>query len=948
MANLETTYLLHANRALADEAKKRAARDAFAGDQRGVRASLGVEHATASDLALSQWELWGDGRQVVGDMQRLIAVYRLLGVHGLQVSAGTARQVATFLKRYLGPLQDAGFEALGLTRSERSVCELAREYCRWLDEAEMVELSQALAAIEGPMCRLAVHGAGPLLLDEPLATFYGKVLSDEVRTASPHPDVDAARFVLLRPEGVTAVEGMVLDEVRESLEGMDVASVAVVAPKPLEAYAALAPALRRTGAVCAVEAAVPLARTAFGRFLISSCKLLGLAGCYGIGDVMDPADDAWIDVATDVALSPYAGIAPFGSEAVPSLAGQDRHDALRAEDLNTLWRSDRLLRAEDAVADLAAVSAGFQAVQVLFSLEGDPIAIIDRFRADARRLHAGAQAVVEEAAAAAVRDLVETAAELRCPTSYVALFAGCISVQASVVDEGAPECEDTTASRPLVLFASFEGAARMAPRSFGEVVLCDVSDAYLNAREEAPATAALAEKFGLRAHAGRMERSRFAFSAAAEAASSRFACVFATRDAASEESFTSFAFDEFVEARFGGSLNAKQAVDAPPRAVPDVLPPDAADFLRDGIHRRGEEHVVTGVGRELLPPTRTASLRRVERGRLARLDVLGFMRVASIGDSTLPCISASAIESYLGCPYRWFLERVVNPRTIDEGFGPLEAGNFAHTLLEEFYLRLRERFGTSRLRDVAAEDAFAVFEEVASAVAKGQYQLPPNGGRYVPATNVEALSAGRLVDGIGRSVAAHRALPEAFEVAATEYAIGGLDDGAVRIGYAGFALDGKVDRIDVDGAGGFAVFDYKGSIDGHAAGDACVSADAGGGLEPSSLPRHVQALVYAQALRRLGLFGATCRAALYTSYRAQSVAGLVTGSYASGDEAIALVSDAKSSVHGPFDAFLDMVEDAVAKRLEGIMSSRIPAEPSSDDVCRYCCNAFCERRRACR
>ncbi len=149
----------------------------------------------------------------------------------------------------------------------------------------------------------------------------------------------------------------------------------------------------------------------------------------------------------------------------------------------------------------------------------------------------------------------------------------------------------------------------------------------------------------------------------------------------------------------------------------------------------------------------------------------------------------------------------------------------------------------------------------------------------------------------------------------------------------------------------FAVIDYKGATSGHAAGDACVAievGDEGAAIDPASLPRHVQALIYAQALRRYGAFGSSCAAALYTSYRARSEAGLVTGSYPAAEDGIARISDAKSCVRGGFDAFLDMMEAAIAERLRGVASSQIPAEPSCEDACRHCCAAFCERGHACR
>ncbi len=955
MPGFSETYVLHANRALANFAKVGSACAAFDSPEGGARACLGTQHATAADLAVSQWGLWGDGRAIVGDMHRLIEVYRLLEPHGLQPSVGTARQVASFLKRHLYSLEKAEFDAFGLTEKEKAVCSLAAEYSRFLDESQLIELCQALPAIRDKVARLDVHAAGPLLLDEPLAGFYEGLLGegfDRVDAGCCDGGAKAApELVLLEPEGATAVGKMVFDEAKASIAERGMSDVAIASSRPLDDYMAMAPALREAGAVCAFEASVPFQQTSFGRFFVSGCKLLAMAGFFGVKDVLEVTDEGWIDVATDVALSPYAGIAPFDSALLPSLRGDGRARAMGREDMNSVWRANRLLGANDAVSDLSAMSAAFQGFQVLFSLEGDPFAVLERFRADARRLHRGHRAMVEEAAVDAATDLLRAASDLRCPTSYMALFPACASLRVSAVDD-AEEGTGREGRKPFVMFVPIDGPSRMAPRSFDEVIACDVTDAYLNAREDAESTDGLAGQLGLRRLRRRMERSRAVFAASERAASERFACVLPLRDGESQESFASFAFDEFLERRFGGEIDASQAKASARGAVPEGISAESASFLESNVFGLGEERLVQGVGLQLSAPSTLLTLPKAERGRLTHLKLADFMRCGRVGERALVSMSASAMEAYLDCPYKWFVERVVNPRRLDEEFGPLEAGNFAHGLLEGLYRGLASRFDAGRLRDVSPEDAYELFREASSAASKEQYASAPNEGRYVAATGVEALAAQRLVSCVWRSALLHRALPEDMRVVGMEYAIGSDDDGVAAAEYAGFALRGKVDRIDASEDGGaFAVIDYKGSIAGHAAGEDVVSfapSEDGRDIDPSSLPRHVQALVYAQALRRLGVFGGCCRGALYTSYKADSASGMVTGSYPAGDNALAAVSDPKSAVRMDFGDFLDMVERAVAARLDGVHASSIPLEPSYADACRHCSLSFCERRRKCR
>ena len=60
-------------------------------------------------------------------------------------------------------------------------------------------------------------------------------------------------------------------------------------------------------------------------------------------------------------------------------------------------------------------------------------------------------------------------------------------------------------------------------------------------------------------------------------------------------------------------------------------------------------------------------------------------------------LSASQIESYLECPYKWFSLRRLRLQDSDAGFGPMEMGTFAHRVLEVTHSRLlaeaRERAG---------------------------------------------------------------------------------------------------------------------------------------------------------------------------------------------------------------------------------------------------------------
>ena len=122
-----------------------------------------------------------------------------------------------------------------------------------------------------------------------------------------------------------------------------------------------------------------------------------------------------------------------------------------------------------------------------------------------------------------------------------------------------------------------------------------------------------------------------------------------------------------------------------------------------------------------------------------------------------------------------------------------------------------------------------------------------------------------------------------------------------------------------------------------------------------SLPSYVQALIYAQAVRRKGLLAdgsltradqghsaradvlePHCAGALYVGYKAKTKQNLLAGSY---DQARYKVSDfiAKDSqVKGDFAQFLDLVEQNIAPFVQALASGDIAGDPRTKQSCRYC------------
>ena len=87
-------------------------------------------------------------------------------------------------------------------------------------------------------------------------------------------------------------------------------------------------------------------------------------------------------------------------------------------------------------------------------------------------------------------------------------------------------------------------------------------------------------------------------------------------------------------------------------------------------------------------------------------------------------LSASQIENYLACPYRWLVSNRAATRRLDLGFGPIEMGNFVHDVMQRFHERLREgglvRVTPQNLEACRAE-MDAAFDEMRADHARGKY-----------------------------------------------------------------------------------------------------------------------------------------------------------------------------------------------------------------------------------
>jgi ATP-dependent helicase/nuclease subunit B len=167
--------------------------------------------------------------------------------------------------------------------------------------------------------------------------------------------------------------------------------------------------------------------------------------------------------------------------------------------------------------------------------------------------------------------------------------------------------------------------------------------------------------------------------------------------------------------------------------------------------------------------------------------------------------NVTELEAFATCSSIWFLERVIDPRTIDAEVDAKLHGSLAHTTLHRFYAGLPKELGTERVESARLEDALRFLRQCLGEALEGIRQ---------ELTDVERRELeGRLrrdLEQFVRDEAAAEAplVPRRFEVSfGTERSAPELQRG---LDLGGFALSGKIDRIDLDpfSARGI-VWDYK-------------------------------------------------------------------------------------------------------------------------------------------
>ena len=417
------------------------------------------------------------------------------------------------------------------------------------------------------------------------------------------------------------------------------------------------------------------------------------------------------------------------------------------------------------------------------------------------------------------------------------------------------------------------------------------------------------------------------------------------------------------------------------------------DYAKKTGVARGEEEVLVNLLPQATDPERVAELPTIESGeidpKLKNIVVLprhltretleqelqGLIEVSREG---LPLLSASQIETYLECPYKWFTQRRIKISQVDTEFAPMQMGTFIHRVLELTHATLlAEALGCDVAEVDSAVEPMLLQDIAGSRITSDNLDY----AKQVLDTcfaqvwdeqfnNINRASSNELIP---HSIQERKQvenireeLKDLLEFEASHF-IGyqprffelrfGREENVVE--YAGAQFTGSIDRVDVNAHGQALIIDYKhkGTNDLKAY-SAKLSLDSE--LSKEILPRHVQSAIYAQIMRKqLTKYKLEPVAAIYLGTKEQkdkpsfALAGMATEAATEHiwnihpedkklrDQAVMVVSQNSAE----FADYLDAWESLIAQKVQAMLSGDVRANPCDKDACKYCPVKLCDKRR---
>lgn len=966
--------------------------------------ALGVSVTTPMAWLGERWGLYGDGRTLVDGASRALIMGELLAtvpgdvLGSLDRGAGTADYLANLAGSALAwlPRDEGAMAELGLVGSEVSVARILALYADRLRDHSLVETCCAARALPSALASQgcspeAIVAVGFSSLDPATRSLLvGLAATNElavvVRTGD-GPAFDEARGLasqleeecvassvpvsrleegvgpeaprvrelsrlqgtlfrvgepgvalvpsegavrLLLPAGPIAEPEVLAEEVVR-LSGLGARSIVLTSPRVRESFSALAPKLVARGIGMRARVGCSVGETTAGKAFLSFSSLVfsleQLCATWPEGDELG-----------SMAWWPPVGAVDF---LLNGLSGVD-HDV--ACMLDRSWRGNRRLTPMQVLRDLtnrknlpdftvAAVNAlrkgyvGTAAHQLEMGIEArlaqEPSMQGEQpLRSALSVLHS------VEGVTQVVRDLArsgpEPADSALTQESFDLICRVCSAAHVSLRVE-ARAGDDA----PLVEAMTIGQAASLAPASVDALVLQGLTTANYPLRDADDAATAFMEKLGMACvRRDPLASSRASLAGALRCARSYVSFERVTHGASGDDAYPSVMATELAGCYGDAGESSPKEGGVLPRLV-----------RAEGLV--GENLAASGLAPVAVDAERPAPAGGIDPS-LSGLIVVPRIHGHEVFSNVLS-LSATQIECYLECPYKWFSLKRMGLRGLDAGCGPVEAGLFAHGVLEELHRRLideaEQGMGPGRVTPENLRHAISVLDEVVDE------RVSSKANELVAHTAAEGSQAGYIRRDLEQLLRFESTRLQGFRPVLLEQVFGLACEHSCD--YAGCSFEGAIDRVDVDDAGQALVIDYKNRSRKSLYEEYRLFADE----KPKEyvLPRHVQALIYAQVARRS--FGLDVVGALYFGTKgAPTIMGALTDPAFDRVAAISERLRPFCTVPAPalgiesFASLLDRTEELVGKRIERLRAGDVEANPVDADACTWCPVTVCERR----
>lgn len=349
----------------------------------------------------------------------------------------------------------------------------------------------------------------------------------------------------------------------------------------------------------------------------------------------------------------------------------------------------------------------------------------------------------------------------------------------------------------------------------------------------------------------------------------------------------------------------------------------------------GEERVSKNLSPQGREPEPSGFVPPLEVGTLSeRAAHLAVMRSDVAGDA--PVVSATDLETYLGCPRRWFLERAVPASRLDADFSGLDRGSFAHGVLERTGRELQAQ--GSFERGLAGDVLSRVFDGAVAAAPTGQ---GPAAG-FMPHSVSEESQVRHLKDQLLGTLDRNEGSFVGFTPRLFEQTFG--NPGQDPVTYAGVRVRGTIDRVDVDARGRAAVIDYKSGN----SGGSRYRPEAADDLS-SWVPGNIQALLYARVLPQVAPGLEPVAAVYFTTGDDPGVGGMAERGFAESMEGAfrGKTPNVVTPDHvaaASFEDVLARAEEVAAEAVASMAAGHVDARPRDRWACMGCPAVACERR----